>query len=154
MTCLCTLAVLARNGRGDRCGRGLVDSVKREGRMRKLLIIFAITLLPSFAVAAGHGGGGGHMGGHMGSWSGGHMWGGHGMAMASGRMGSWHAANWHHAPFFHHRPFFHHARFFHRHHRFFFVGGPVFAFGYGSDCWRWVATAWGLRRIWVCGDYY
>ena len=105
--------------------------------MRKLLVILAITLLPSFAMAA-HG-----PGGHM---SGG--WGGH-------RMGGWHGGNWHHAHFFHHRPFVHRRHFFvRRHHRFFFVGGPIFAAGYGYDCWRWVPTAWGPRRIWVCGDYY
>jgi hypothetical protein len=130
------------------------DLVDMEGRMRKLLIIFAVTLLPSFAMAHGHGGGG-HMGGggRMGGWSGGHVggaWGGsHSLAMAGGRVGGWHAANWHRAPFFRH------GRFAHRHHRFFFVGGPVFAaYGYGHDCWRWVPTAWGVRRIWVCGDYY
>ena|SRR5215475_14105625 len=40
--------------------------------MRRLLVILAITLLPSFAVAA-HG-----PGGHMGGWGGGHMSGGWG----------------------------------------------------------------------------
>jgi len=113
--------------------------------MRKLLVILAITLLPSFAVAA-HG-----PGGHMGGWGGGHMsggWGGH-------RMGGWHASNWHRAHFFHHGRFVHRQHFFvRRHHRFFFVGGPIFAAGYGYDCWRWVPTAWSPRRVWVCGDYY
>lgn len=124
--------------------------------MRRLLIIFTIALLPSFALAAhgggGHmgGGGGGHMGG---GWGGGHIgagWGGRSMAMVPGRMSGWHGANWHHAPFFHH------GRFVHRHNRFFFVGAPFFAaYGYGYDyCWRWVPTAWGPRRVWVCGDYY
>ena len=112
--------------------------------MRRFLIVLAITLLPSFAIA-GHGGGGHGGGGHMGGgWGGGHMgggwgghmgggWGKHSMAMAA----------------------FHHGRFVHRHNRFFFAGGPFFAaYGYGYDCWRWVPTAWGPRRIWVCGDYY
>src|SRR5262245_31453800 len=149
------------------------DLVDMEGRMRKLLIIFAVTLLPSFAMAHGHGGGGhmggwsgGHMGGawagsrslamtggRFGAWSGGHMggaWSGsRSLAMTGGRFGGWRAANWNRAPFFRH------GRFVHRHHRFFFIGGPVFAaYGYGYDCWRWVPTAWGVRRIWVCGDYY
>jgi hypothetical protein len=71
-------------------------------------------------------------------------------------MGGWHASNWHRAHFVHHGPFVHrHHRFFvHRHNRFFFVGGPIFAAAYDYDCWRWVPTAWGPRRIWVCGDYY
>lgn len=129
--------------------------------MRRLLIIFAIALLPSFALAAhgggGHmgGGGGGHMGG---GWGGGHIgagWGGRSMAMVPGRMSGWHGVNWHGANW-HHAPFFHHGRFVHRHNRFFFVGAPFFAaYGYGYDyCWRWVPTAWGPRRVWVCGDYY
>src|SRR5262249_24023037 len=104
--------------------------------MRKLLVILAITLLPSFAMA-------GHGGGHM---SGGHMIGGH---MSGGHMIG------HRAHFFHHGRFVHRHHFFvRRHHRFFFVGAPIFAAGYGYDCWRWVPTAWGPRRIWVCGDYY
>jgi hypothetical protein len=119
--------------------------------MRKLLIIFAITLLPSFAMAHGHGGGG-HMGGwgggHVGGgWGGGHMRGAWGGGRSLAMAGGWRGANWHRGPFFRH------GRFVHRHHRFFFVGGPVFAaYGFGYDCWRWVPTAWGPRRIWVCGD--
>jgi hypothetical protein len=33
----------------------------------------------------------------------------------------------------------------------FFVGG----YGYGlyDTCWRWVPTAYGLRRVWVCDPY-
>jgi hypothetical protein len=112
--------------------------------MRRFLIALAITLLPSFAIAA-HGGGhmGGWGGGHMGGWGGGHMggWGGHPRAAM---IGGWRGGNWHHAAF-------RHGRFFHRHNRFFFVGAPFFA-AYGYDCWRWVPTAWGVRRIWVC-DY-
>lgn len=113
--------------------------------MRRLLIIFAIALLPSFALAA-HGGGG-----HMGGGGGGHMgggWGGRSMAMVPGRFGGWHGAHWHHAPFFHR------GRFGHRHNRFFFAGAPFFA-AYGYDyCWRWVSTSWGPRRVWVCGNDY
>jgi len=29
-----------------------------------------------------------------------------------------------------------------------FVGAPVF--GLGISCWRWVPTAWGPARVWVC----
>jgi hypothetical protein len=127
-----------------------------EGRMRKILIILAIALLPSVAMArGGHMGGGGHMGswggGHGGGghWGGGHWGGGRSLAMTGGRFGGWHAGNLHRGAFFRH------GRFVHRHHRFFFAGAPVFAaYGYGYDCWRWVPTAWGVRRIWVCGDYY
>ena len=33
----------------------------------------------------------------------------------------------------------------------FFVGG----YGYGlyDTCWRWVPSAYGLRRVWVCDPY-
>jgi hypothetical protein len=83
------------------------------------------------------------------------MIGGRSVAMAGSRMGGWHASNWHRAHFFHHGRFVNRHRFFvRRHHRFFFAGAPIFAAGYGYDCWRWVPTAWGPRRIWVCGDYY
>src|SRR5262245_66515542 len=75
------------------------DLVDMEGRMRKLLIIFAVTLLPSFAMAHGYGGGG-----HMGGWSGGHMggaWAGRrSLAMTGGRLGGLGAANWKCAPLF------------------------------------------------------
>jgi hypothetical protein len=43
------------------------------------------------------------------------------------------------------RPFFRH-RFFARAA---FIGFPLYA---GYSCWRWVPTAFGVRRIWVC-DY-
>ena len=41
----------------------------------------------------------------------------------------------------------------HRHHHRgrFFVG--VGAYGYYDTCWRWVPTAYGLRRVWVCDPY-
>ena len=127
--------------------------------MRRLLIVLAVALIPSFAAARGHGGGGGgHMGGgwgghsaagissgaRMGAWSG-HMaaWNGGGrMAAWAGRPGNWNR--------------FHHGHFVHRHGRVFFVGGPWWG-GYGyydSGCWQWVPTRWGPQRIWVCGNYY
>ncbi len=121
--------------------------------MRRLLLALAVSLLPSLALAHGHGGGGhgggGHIGGHMGGGWGGHV--GHASAaFAGGRMGGWagHTAGFSHGAF-------HHGRFAHRHHRFFFAGGPwIGGYGYyGNDCWRWVSTPWGARRIWVC-DYY
>jgi|SRR3954452_12658982 hypothetical protein len=37
------------------------------------------------------------------------------------------------------------------HHRRFFVG--VGAYGLYDTCWRWVPTAYGLRRVWVCDPY-
>jgi hypothetical protein len=41
-------------------------------------------------------------------------------------------------------------RFFHR--RFLYAAVP---FGvYGASCWRWVPTAWGWERTWVCGYDY
>jgi hypothetical protein len=41
----------------------------------------------------------------------------------------------------------------HRHHHRgrFFVG--LGAYGYYDTCWRWVPTAYGLRRVWVCDPY-
>src|SRR5215470_10066332 len=43
------------------------------------------------------------------------------------------------------------ARFhrFHRFNRFAFASVPFFV-GAGISCWRWVPTAWGWQRIWVC----
>jgi len=129
--------------------------------MRRLIIALAITILPSFAMAHGHGGGGhgGMGGGHMG---GGHMaggWGGHSAAAFapgarmggwSGRMGGWNgrAGNWNR---------FGHGHFVRRHGRVFFVGGGPWwwgGYGYDSGCWQWFPTRWGPRRIWVCGTFY
>ena len=147
--------------------------------MRRLLIALTITLLPSFAIAHGHGGGGGGhggMGGGHGGMGGGHMaggWSGHGGAsMAGARTGGWtghmaawqggrmaawngRAGNWNGRVGNLNR--FHHGHFVHRHGRVFFVGGPWWWGDYGySDygCWQWVSTRWGPRRIWACGDYY
>jgi hypothetical protein len=130
--------------------------------MRRLLIALAISLLPSIAIAA-HGSGrvshvgGGHMSaaGHMGVGGSGARISGPAFNSRAGvgtaRVGSWNGARWNSANWNHGA--FHHGRFAHRHNRFFFAGGPGWA-GYGYyDCWRWAATPWGLRRIWVCGDY-
>ncbi len=37
------------------------------------------------------------------------------------------------------------------HNRRFFVG--VGAYGLYDTCWRWVPTAYGVRRVWVCDPY-
>ena len=155
-----------------RSRRAVVFSIQsihtREGRMRRLLIALAIIVLPSFAMALGHGGGGG---GH--GFAGGHGgfggWHGHGtaliargprMAAWSGHMAAWngHVGNWNH---FNHGHFIHrNGHFVHRHGRVFFVGGPRWwdgwgGYGYYDDgCWQWVPTPSGLRHVWVCGDYY
>jgi hypothetical protein len=43
---------------------------------------------------------------------------------------------------------------FHRFNRFAFASVPFFVgAGIYSSCWSWVPTAWGWRRVWVCGDY-
>jgi hypothetical protein len=41
----------------------------------------------------------------------------------------------------------------HRHGRVFFVGGGPWWVGGYDTCWQWVATPWGLRRVWACSDY-
>jgi hypothetical protein len=117
--------------------------------MRRLLIAVAIAMLPSIALAhGGHGGGGGHMGG---GWSGGHMSGGNRAALGAARVGGWtgsHAVAWGGGRFHGH------GRFVHRHGRVFFVGfggGPWWVGGY-DNCWQWVPTVWGPRRVWAC-DY-
>jgi hypothetical protein len=126
--------------------------------MRRLLIALAISLLPSFAIAHGHGSGGHGSGGHMGGSKGASVGASMGAARAGapvasqmgarvatnmgGPTGSWGKSGIRHG---------HH----HRHARFFFAGGPWFGgYGYyGYDCWRWTPTPWGPRRVWVC-DYY
>ena len=51
------------------------------------------------------------------------------------------------------RPFIGPRRFgfarFHRFNRFAFASVPLFV-GAGISCWRWVPTAWGWHRVWVC----
>ena len=51
------------------------------------------------------------------------------------------------------RPFIGPRRFgfarFHRFNRFAFASVPFFV-GAGISCWRWVPTAWGWHRVWVC----
>ena len=38
--------------------------------------------------------------------------------------------------------------------RFVFAAVPFgIGLGYGVSCWRWVPTAWGWERAWVCGYY-
>jgi len=50
---------------------------------------------------------------------------------------------------FRHRVFFAN-RFFAR--RFAYAALPLGI--YGASCWRWVPTAWGWQRTWVCGYDY
>src|SRR3974390_721340 len=136
--------------------------------MRRLLIALAIIVLPSLALALGHGGVGGH-GGFGGCHGGFGGWHGNGTALIargprlaawSGHMAAWngHVANWNH---FNHGHFIHHhGHFVHRHGRVFFVGGPRWwdgwgGYGYYDDgCWQWVPTPSGPRHGWGCGDYY
>ena len=106
--------------------------------MRRLLIALAISLLPSIALAAPHGGG--RMGGatHMGATHG--RMGGPAFssraAVGTARVGGWNSASWNGAKWNHGA--FRHGRFgHHRHNRFFFAGGLGLA-GYGYyDSWRW-----------------
>jgi len=59
----------------------------------------------------------------------------------------WSGSSWNHGTF-------RHGRFVRRHGRVFLVGGGHWWDGGYDTCWQWVATSWGLRRTWVCGDYY
>lgn len=125
-----------------------------KAKLACLAAAIAIGAASIGAPALAKGGGGGWHGGSMG-WHGGGM-GWHGAAIHTAAMsgGAWHSgwrgAAWHggwHGRFFPHRrfAFFHHRRFFGP-----FVG--LYASGYGS-CWSWVPTAFGWRRVWVCGPY-
>jgi hypothetical protein len=81
------------------------------------------------------------VGGWHGGWHGAAM---HGAAWHGGWHGGW-AGGWHRG-FFPHRRF----AFFHRRHFGPFFG--IYAASY-SSCWSWVPTAFGWRRVWVCGPY-
>jgi hypothetical protein len=122
--------------------------------MRRLVIALAISLLPSFAIAHGHGGHGGHMGGSKGASMGASMGAARAGGPVAGQMGARVATNMGGPTGGWSKSGVHHGRH-HRHARFFFAGGPWFAgYGYyGYDCWRWTPTPWGPRRVWVC-DYY
>jgi hypothetical protein len=125
--------------------------------MRRLLVVLAIALLPSIALAHGGGGGGhgggGHMGGGLsgghvgGGWSGGHM-SGAGMSsrasVGAARIGGWTGSSaWG-------GRFHGHGRFVHHRGRVFAGSGPWWGY---DNCWQWVPTALGPRRVWACGDY-
>lgn len=117
------------------------------GKLTSLAAAIAISAALIAAPALALGGGGWHGGG--GAWHGAAI---HGAAIRGAAIhgAAWHGAAWHggwHGRFFpHHRfAFFHHRRHF----------GPLFglyASGY-SSCWSWVPTAFGWRRVWVCGPY-
>jgi hypothetical protein len=111
--------------------------------MRSMAIGLAAILLLALAstgvfARGGHGGGGG---GHWGGGGGGAHWSGGG-ARWSGGGARWSGAHWNGGRRF---AFFHGARFRHR--------GPFFVGFAASDigCWRMWPTAWGWRRVWVCG---
>jgi hypothetical protein len=111
---------------------------------------------PAFARGGGHGGGmgGGHFGGGIG---GGHIGGMHGGMGGAAHFSGGHfaGARFAHAGFapgFSRAAFHHHGFVHHRHHRFVFVGAP-YAYAY-NNCWRRVWTAYGVRWVDVCGNYY
>jgi hypothetical protein len=97
------------------------------------LVAILLLALASTGVFArgGHGGGGG---GHWGGGGGGAHW--------SGGGARWSGARWSGG-----------GRFAFVHGRRFWRGGPFFVGFAASDigCWRMWPTAWGWRRVWVCG---
>jgi len=95
-----------------------------------------------------------------GGWSGGHVSGGMSSRAAVGgaRVGAWNGArvgawNGSRSAAWSRGSFHGHGRFVHRHGRVFFVGGGPWWIGGYDSCWRWLPTAWGPRRVWVC-DYF
>jgi len=88
--------------------------------------------------------GGFHGGGfHGGGFHGGGFHGG----FARAHVGGFHGG-FVHRPVFAHRAFFPHRRFFGGS----FIGVGAYGAYAGYSCWRWVPTAYGLQRVWVC-DY-
>ena len=83
---------------------------------------------------------------HGGGFHGGGMHGGFARAHVGGFHGGFARG-----PVFAHRAFFPHRRFFARP----FVGAGVYGAyaSYDYSCWRWVPTAYGPQRVWLCGDY-
>jgi hypothetical protein len=116
--------------------------------LRKISLIAAVAAILAIPTTQASARMGGHGGGHGGHWGGGGMRMGH--VGGFGRVGGFgvHRAGFARGAFIGHRR----GVFFARHHfrnRFFFAG--VGLYGY-SSCWRWVPTAYGLQRAWVC-DY-
>jgi hypothetical protein len=112
--------------------------------LRKLSFIAAVAAVLAIPATEASARWGGH---------GGHGWGGGGGRI--GHIGSFSrvGAFGVHRSAFVGRPFVGHRRFFFARHRF---GRPFFAaglYGYGYSCWRWVPTAYGLQRVWVCDPY-
>jgi len=127
-------------------------------------VLLAAPAQAGFGGMRGGGGGGGFAGAHVGGFGGfGGMRGGGGFAGAHvGGFGGFrggfagHSAFVGRSAFVHHGFFPHHRFAFFRHHRFigpFFGVGALYAAGY-SSCWRWVPTAYGWRRAWVCNYDY
>ena len=123
---------------------------------KKLATLFAATvigaaLIAAPALAASRGGGGGMRSGGGGFHGGGFSRGFSGR-VGGGSIGVARVSSFHTGGFGVGRGHFVAQRAFFPHHRRFvrpFVGYGAYA---GYSCWRWVPTAFGLRRVWVC-DY-
>jgi len=130
-------------------------------------VLLAAPAQAGFGGMRGGGGGGGFAGAHVGGFGGfgGMRGGGGGGGFAGAHVGGFggfrggfagHSAFVGRSAFVHHGFFPHHRFAFFRHHRFigpFFGVGALYAAGY-SSCWRWVPTAYGWRRAWVCNYDY
>jgi hypothetical protein len=139
---------------------------------KKLTSLFAVIAIGAALIAAptlaagrgGHGGGGGGGGGRGGGGGGGMHAGGGGFQggggfsrgfsgrVGGGSIGVARVSAFHTGGFGVARGHFVAQRAFFPHHRRF--ARPFFGYGAyaGYSCWRWVPTAFGLRRVWVC-DY-
>lgn|SRR5262245_7207733 len=126
------------------------------------VIFLAATVAASSAQArmggfgGGFHGGGFHGGGfHGGGFHGGGFHGGgfRGAAFHGGFRGGFAGPRFAAHPRFFHNRFVRFHRFHHR--RFAFAAVPVFVGGsyYYDSCWVVRYTPWGLRRVYVCGDY-
>ena len=133
---------------------------------RKMLFALAAvtfvgaTVASSTGDARGFGGGGFHGGFGGGGFRGGGF---HGGFVGGGFRGGGFRGGFAGPGRFGFRPGFGFRRFgFFPRRRFAFAAVPFgvgLGYGYGASCWRWVPTAWGWQRAWVCGygggwDYY
>jgi hypothetical protein len=127
---------------------------------KKLTSLFAVTVLgaaliaaPAWAASRGGSPAGGRGGVGMHSVGGGFSRGFSGR-VGGGSIGVARVSSFHTGGFGVARGHFVAQRAFFPHHRHFarpFVGYGAYA---GYSCWRWVPTAFGLRRVWVCDDGY
>jgi opacity protein-like surface antigen len=146
-----------------------MDSKKRVGLAAAAALAAALIAAP--ALAAGHGGHGGGGGGRGGGGFGGGFRGGGGFAHSSfsaGHVGGFRSGGFARSSLgvgrvgglrtgavaFGRRPFVAHRALFPRHR--FFAGRRLVGYGAYADysCWRWVPTAYGLSRVWVCNYPY